>query len=174
MFPTPALSTLSCRFASGARFCPPQEADNCAPFASLYKYLSLFSLLTGAAWSFWHWSLGQGPHRRPEEVQNFAYKCSRQRLISYVLASCRAPHFLVAVGCSGILCAMAARNWESHVPFRTVSMPKAKFGFRRSNPFELKLFEAQDQCDIRHKSAYMISASQVLPRWSLMTMGQSR
>ena len=34
-------------------------------------------------------------------------------------------------------------------PSATVCMPKAQFGFRRSNPFELKKFEAQDQCDIR-------------------------
>ena len=49
-------------------------------------------------------------------------------------------------------------------------MPKAKFGSRRSNPFELKLFEAQDQCDIRAHTKFQ------LPKcwWSQMTMGQSR
>ena len=31
----------------------------------------------------------------------------------------------------------------------TVCMPKAQFRFRRSDPLELKLLEAQDQCDIR-------------------------
>ena len=48
--------------------------------------------------------------------------------------------------------------------------PKAPFGFRRSDPFELKLFEAQDQCDIRAHTKFQLLKC----RWSLMTMGQSR
>ena len=52
----------------------------------------------------------------------------------------------------------------------TVCMPKAKCAFRRSNPFELKLFEAQDQCNIRAHTKFQLPKS----RWSLMTMGQNR
>ena len=40
--------------------------------------------------------------------------------------------------------------------WRTVCMPKAKCAFRRSNPFELKLFEAQDQCDIRAHTKFQL------------------
>ena len=55
-------------------------------------------------------------------------------------------------------------------PRATVCMPKAKYEFRRSNPSELKLFEAQDQCDIRAHTKFQLPKC----RWSLMTMGQSR
>ena len=50
-----------------------------------------------------------------------------------------------------------------------VCMPKAQLGFRRSDPFELKLLEAQDQCDIRALTKFQLPKCQ----WSLMTMGQS-
>ena len=52
----------------------------------------------------------------------------------------------------------------------TVCMPKAKCAFRRSNPFELKLCESQDQCNIRAHTKFQLPKC----RWSLMTMGQSR
>ena len=42
--------------------------------------------------------------------------------------------------------------------------------FRRSNPFELKLLEAQGQCDIRAHTKFQLPKCS----WSLMTMGQSR
>ena len=48
-------------------------------------------------------------------------------------------------------------------------MPKAKCAFRRSNPFELRLCEAQDQCNIRAHTKFQLPKC----RWSLMTMGQS-
>ena len=39
---------------------------------------------------------------------------------------------------------------------QTVCMPKAQFGFRRSNPFELKVFEAQDLRDIRAHTKFQL------------------
>ena len=61
----------------------------------------------------------------------------------------------------GVPLVMVGQKMYTYLP-STVCMPKAKCAFCRSNPFELKLCEAQDPCNIRaHTKFQLLKVSMV-------------